>query len=362
MTVTVNRNNFLKALQATEKIISRNLNLPILSNILIRTEQGRLRLSSTNLEIGVNYWIGAKIEAEGEIAVPARIITDFMQSISDDRVTLTTKKNTLLVNSENFKTQILGFETNEFPIIPTVKSNQIVLINSQTLKNSLNCVVESTSISETRPELTGVFGIVTPNRITFAATDGFRLAEISLNQKNESNFEVIVPRATIYELIRIIGDLDEDLEILVSENQILVKSGEFNVLSRLIEGRYPDYKKIIPNNVISRALFNKDDLQRQIKLSSLFSSSVFDIKIEARTDKTIISAQNQDKGEIHSSIASILKNEPFQVSLNYNYFLDGLKVIDSKKIIVEYTGEGSPLVLKPEEGDKFIYLIMPIRQ
>ena len=362
MIITVNKNNFLKSLQVAEKIISRNLNLPILNNILLKTDKGRLKISSTNLEIGINYWIGSKIKEEGEIAVPAKIITDFIQNIQDEKVTLATKKNTLLINSDNYKTQILGFETKEFPIIPEIKEKPVMKIFSAVLKNALLSVVDSTAISETRPELTGVYVQLHNSGIDFAATDGFRLSEKRIPFENLKTASFIIPRTTIFEVIRIISDLDEDIHVSLSSNQILFSGNDFHIVSRLIDGQYPDYKKIIPDKFISKALFNKDDFQKQIRLSSIFSSNIFDIKLSVQNDKTVTLAKNQDRGEINSAISSILKNEPFEVSMNYHYLLDGLKIINSDKVVLEFTGNGSPLVIKPEEGKDLIYLIMPLRQ
>lgn len=362
MIITINKNNFLTALQATEKIISRNLNLPILNNILLKTEKGRLKISSTNLEIGINYWIGSKIKEEGDIAVPAKIITDFIQNIQDEKITLTTKKNTLLINSDHYKTQILGFETKDFPIIPEIKEKPVLKIPSQILKNALVSISDSTAISETRPELTGVFTQIEKSCIQFAATDGFRLAEKIIPLENNNQISFIIPRPTVFEVIRIISSIDEDILISLSANQILFQGSDFQLISRLIEGQYPDYKRVIPEKFVSKALFNKEDFQKQIKLSSIFSSNIFDIKLSVQNDKTLIFAKNQDRGEINSSISSILKNEPFDISVNYHYLLDGLKNINTQKIAVEFTGNGSPLILKPEDSKDFIYLIMPLRQ
>ncbi len=362
MNITINRNNFLKALQATERIISRNLSLPILNNILIKTDKGRIKISSTNLEIGINYWIGARIKEEGEITVPAKIITDFIQNIQDEKIILLVRKNILFINSDHYKTQILGFESKEFPIIPEIKEKPLAKLPSPVLKNTLTAVVDSTAISETRPELTGVNISFNDSVIEFAATDGFRLAEKIISCDNPKTTSFIVPRTTIFELIRIISDLDEDIHISVSNNQIMFFGSDFQLISRLIDGQYPDYKRVIPEKFISRALFNKDDLQKQIRLSSIFSSNIFDIKLQVQNNKTVILAKNQDKGEINSSISSVLKNEPFEISVNYHYLQDGLKIMNSQKVILEFTGNGSPLVIKPEEEKKLLYLIMPLRQ
>src|SRR3989338_2813084 len=176
MKITVNQKNLKKALNLVEKIVSKNTSLPILNNILLKTENGRLKVSATNLEIGVNYIIGAKIEEVGQIAIPARIISDFIGNILDDKVSLTTKNNILNINSERYKTQILGFDAKDFPIIPKIKSKPLAVIPTKILKNSLMTVIDSVAISEPRPELAGGFMGFNKDKIVFAATDRFKVS------------------------------------------------------------------------------------------------------------------------------------------------------------------------------------------
>src|SRR3989338_2183960 len=208
MKVTVNQKNLKRALGMVEKIVSRNPSLPILNNILLKTDNGRLKISSTNLEVGVNCRIGAIIDEVGEIAIPARVSSDFINNISDEKVILQTKNNILFVNSDKYKTQILGFDTKDFPIIPRLKEGPVAVISSKILRNMLYSVADAIAISETRPELAGVYSDFSAKKITFAATDSFRLAEICLDLKNISQHSVIIPRNTVMELIRITSDID----------------------------------------------------------------------------------------------------------------------------------------------------------
>ena len=345
-----------------EKVVSKNSSLPILNNILLKTENGRLKVSATNLEIGINYIVGAKIEEVGQIAVPARIISDFIGNIVDDKVSLTTKNNILSINSERYKTQILGFDAKDFPIIPKISSKSLAVIPTKLLKNSLMMVLDSVAVSETRPELAGVFINFNNDKIVFAATDSFRLTEKSVDFKNVQRQSFIIPRNTVAELIRVSGELERDLSFNVGDNQISFSNDDFEMVSRIVDGVYPDYKKIIPEKFISRVLVNKDELDKTIRIAGLFSTNISDIKINCSEGKMAVLAKNSDKGEIEILVDASLKNQPFEVSLNFHYLLDGLKILDTEKVVIEFTGQGSPLVIRPNDDRKdVVYLIMPLR-
>ncbi len=361
MIITTSQKNLKEGLTIVEKIVSRNTTLPILQNIVLKTENGRLKLSSTNLEIGINFWLGGKIEEAGDVAVPARIFSDFVNNLKDEKITIKSKENILLVNSDNYQTKIIGFSAKDFPIIPKPKENPFTVLNSGLLADLLRTVIDAAAISETRPELSGVFVNFAENTTEAAATDSFHLAEKSIKTKNKSLKNVIIPRYTVQELIRILSNLEGDIALSVSENQIFFTSSDLEIVSRLIDGRYPDYKKLIPDKWISKVLVNKNELEKNIRLASIFSSSISDIKMSAEEKGLKISAKNVDRGEIFSYTGANLKNDRFDLSLNHRYFLDGLKIIPTENVILEFTGEGSPLILRPEGRNDITYLIMPLR-
>jgi len=361
MIITTSQRNLKNGLGVVEKIVSKNTALPILQNIVLKTENGRLKLSSTNLEMGINFWLGVKIEEEGEIAVPARIFSDFINNIKDEKITLKSKENILFVDSNNYQTKIICFSAKDFPIIPKTKEKTFNTVEAGELFALFSTVIDAASLSDTRPELAGVFLYFSPETIEAAATDGFHLAENILNKKNQENKNIIIPRQTAQELIRILSNLSGRIAISISENQIFFSSPDWEVVSRLIDGRYPDYKKIIPEKWLARVLINKKDLEENIRLASIFSSGIFDITVSAKEKGLKISAKNADRGEIISFTEANLKNEPFELNVNYRYFLDGLKTIPTENVILEFTGEGNPLVLKPEGRNDITYLIMPLR-
>lgn len=363
MKITTNLKNLSKALTIVERVISKNPMLPILNNILLKVENGRLKVSATNLEIGINYLLGAKIDESGEIAVPARIFSDFVKNLEGDKLNLVTKNNILNINTEKYKTQILGFDPKEFPIIPKIKNDVLFLISSKILKAALSTVLDSMAISETRPELSGAYIQFDSNKFILAATDSFRLVEKIFELKQKNNLSFILPRGTVLELIRVLGELNEDIQVRYGDNQISFCTDDLELVSRLIDGNYPDYKKVIPEKYISKVLVKKDELEKNIRLAGLFSSNIADVNLNCDDKITTITAKNADKGEIQVVVESLLKNEPFNISLNHYYLLDGLKIIPTEHVVIEYTGPGSPLVIRPENDNKDLtYLIMPLKR
>lgn len=363
MRVVINYQNFKKGLKIIDKIVSKNLSLPILNNILIKTENGRLKISATNLEIGINYFIGAKIDEIGQITIPIKILSDFILNLIDEKITLSTKNNILNINSDKYKTQILGFDAKDFPIIPKIKDNQICKLPINLIKNNFISIFDSIALSETRLELTGVFIKFNERNIILVSTDSFRLTERLVNLKTLKSESLILPRNTVSELIRISNELEGDFNVYLKDNQIAFINDDFELVSRLIDGNYPDYKKIIPDKYISKVIIDKDIFEKNIRLAGLFSSDISDIKLNCYENKIIITSKNSSKGEIEISLESLLKNKPFEISLNYQYLLDGLRKMPTTKVILEFTGVGSPLILRPAEDKKeLLYLIMPFRK
>lgn len=362
MKVTVNQKNLRKALGLVERIVSRNPSLPILNNILIKTDNNQIRISSTNLEIGISCTIGAKIDEVGEIAVPARVFSDFINNVSDEKITLQTRNNVLFINSDKYKTQILGLDPKDFPIIPRLKEEPTTTLSSKILKSMLYSIADSMAISETRPELAGVYVDFGSKKTTFAATDSFRLTETVFNTNNAGQYSIIIPKNTVVELIRITSDIDGEVEIKVGDNQVSFCNSDFEMVSRLIDGNYPDYKKIMPVKFLSRVLVQRNDVEKDVRLAGLFSSNISDVKLSCSDNSITIRSKNSDKGEIETTVPAVLKNDPFEVSVNYRYLLDGLKIMDSKEVLLEFTGSSNPLVIKPYDSNRELtYLIMPLR-
>lgn len=363
MEFTANYKKLISAVRATERIISKNLSLPILNNILIKAKDNKITLSSTNLEIGINYWLGAKVIKEGEIAVPGKVLGDFLANLREEKISFSLKQQSLHIETENYKTKILTVNPKDFPIIPPNNGKLVFKIPSNQIKKALTFVFDSISLSETRPELNGAFINVREKEINIAATDGFRLAEKSIKNQNASERKLIVPRNTAAEIIRILEDREEEVLFNCSDNQVFISGADFELISRLIDGKYPDYKKVIPEKLITTVKVKKEDLERNIRLASIFSSSVSsDIKIESKNSLLSVSAKNTERGETEGTIKSELGKEDFEVSVNYNYLLEGLKNVSEDNVILGFSGQGSPLLLQGDGNKEANYIIMPLRR
>jgi DNA polymerase-3 subunit beta len=363
--------NFKKGLNLIQNIIGKNLTLPILNNILLSTEKRQLKLSATDLEIAITNYVVCKIEKEGAITVPAKTLVNFVSNLPNKKIEMTAKNNIIYLKCENFKSNIKGLDIKEFPIIPKIKSEPILEINSLNLKNALEQVVNFVSFSDIRPEITGVFfDFSSDKEIKFVATDSFRLGEKLVNLKNnkiKKNYQgsVIIPAKTVQELIRIISNLDEEevVEISIGDNQILFNLSKTQIISKLIEGSYPSYQQLVSQHFDTSVLINKEDLLKAVKLSSFFSSKINDVRLRVNSKKSLIEVYSQDieLGENLSELNCDAKGKDLEIIFNHKYLLDGLNDIDSKNIILGFNGETSPGIIKPEGDEGFNYIIMPIK-
>ncbi len=368
--------NLKQALNITERIIGRNLTLPILNNILFSVENNKLRVSSTNLEIGINCWVTGKIKEKGDITVPARLVNDFVNNLPNKKIEMKVKDKQLELKCEKFKATLKGLDAEDFPIIPKIKGKPLLKIKGNLLKNSFSQVVEMASLSESRPEISGIYMRFDKSLIKLAATDSFRLAEKNIEIKSNSAIEqlkdqsLIVPQRTIQELIRILGEKEtaaggqgQEVEIVLSGNQILFDFGYAQLISRLIEGQYPDYQQIIPDSFQTQVTINREELINNIKIASLFSGKINDIKISLSPRRSLIeiSAKDADVGENKSQIETNIKGKETEIIFNYRYLLDGLNNIFSDKIILGLNDSSNPVVMRPVGDMSYTYVVMPIK-
>lgn len=362
MKLIIHKNRLQRALNFVDRVALKNTTLPILSNVLLKTENGRMSVSATNLEIGISSIIGAKIESSGQIAVPGKVLSDFIRNTPDGNISLDLKQNTLHVQAGLYKTTILCFDASEYPIIPKIEGGVLYTIQVTDLHKLISTISDSVATSDSRPELAGAFLRFESDGVVMAATDIFRLAEERVAGKQKEQISIIIPRGTIIELSRILGDVSGEIIIRITDNQIAFSHEEFDIISRLIDGKYPDYRKVIPERSLAKVLVRRGELENAAKVAALFSSSISDIKIECDGKGLYMSGKNSSKGEARAGVEANIKGDAFEVSMNYHYFLDGLKVIPTEKIILEYTGKGSPFVMRPDTEERnIVYLIMPLR-
>jgi len=368
MNIICLQENLKRALNIVEKIIGRNLTLPILNNILLSIENNKLKISSTNLEIGINCWIPGKIKEKGSITVPAKLINDFINNLPNEKVELKVKDKQLELKCKKFKSTLKGLNADDFPIIPKIKSQSLINIKSNLLKNSLMQVVGMASTSESRPEISGVYMKFYKNTIKLAATDSFRLAEknIEINSKELKEQSIIIPQRTISEVIRILSEKEgqeEDVKITLASNQILFDFNSTQVISRLIDGQYPDYQQIIPSNSETEVTINRAELINNIKVASLFTGKINDIKMFVDPKKSVIeiSSKDADIGENKSKIEAEVKGKEVEVIFNYRYILDGLNNIYSDKVVIGLNDNVKPVLIRPVGDMNYSYVVMPIK-
>lgn len=364
MKASILRENLAKAMSVCGRVVTTRGSLEILSNVMISTESGRLKISATNLEVGVNFWVGAKVEKEGAITVPARLITDVISSLGSEKVILETDEMALHVNSDTDKLSIKGISAEEFPLIPTIE-NTAFKISSKTLKEALSQVTFAAALDEARPVLSGVYMLVDGDTLVLAATDSYRLAEkiIKLEKKVADKVEIIVPARALMELSRTLSDVSGDIKVCVNENQVSFAADEIEFTSRLIDGNFPNYKQIIPEGNDTKAIVKASDLASVLKVASLFArESANSVNIFIRSKGKIeVSANSSQIGDSSSTIEAQVEGKDGDISFNSKYILDVLASTKDENVEFEISGKLNPGVIRLEGKKDYTYIIMPLR-
>ncbi|MFH1030113.1 MAG: DNA polymerase III subunit beta [bacterium] len=350
--------------------ISKNLTLPILNNILIQTDNGRIKLATTNLEIGMIAWIGGKIINPGEITVPLKPLIGILNNISSEKVILKLEKDNLIIEGGSFKISLKGMAGKDFPIIPKVENGIEFKMSAEKFKKAVLKILPAVSISETRPELTGVLIELIEKRLNFVGTDGFHLAKTAIVvETNEvrDDFNIIAPAKTITEAVKCIGNSSGEILIRISESQILFNlNNNISVISRIIEGQYPPYKEIMPNNIGTKLFLNKDELLKSVKMAGIFTPvKSMEISFSQKDDNNVeIQSSSSEIGENSSILkADIQGNKINQFTFNYRYLLDGISQVDSDNVCFSINDTNTPIIITSDKEDEnnFLYLMMPLK-
>lgn len=379
MKISCTQENLNQGLFVVSHIASKNTALPILNNILIQAKENTIKLSATNLEIGVSCVVRGKTEADGDFTVQSKLLADYVALLPKERVDLSTqpKNQVLEVICKNHSTKIKGQLSTDFPLIPEIEKNKAAVLDYNDFRQALNQVVFAVSVSESRPEINGVLFNFVKDKLTLAATDSYRLAEKSINLISGSQISdqsVIVPARTLQELQRILGSFKdpaaisniEEVKIYLAENQILFVLGEVELISRLVEGQYPDYQQIIPQQSNTKASLSVSEFINATKTASLFTrSGIYDVNLEFSPDKKeiVVSSVNNQLGENISRLNAEISGDANTIVVNYRYLLDGLQNLEASQVEINVIDANSPCVLKPIGKDSdYLYIIMPIKQ
>lgn len=347
-----------------------NQTLPILKNIVLRAES-RLTVQATNLEIGVTVVTSAKITEQGSICVPFAPLASVINASTNERISLSVAQNVLTVATDNYEAKIQGLSVEEFPIIPklTTEENHIEF-SAEVFKMALSQVISAAAPQDFKPELNSVLISVSDSVVKCVATDGFRLAEKTINHNAfatsiQGELKALIPLKTVQEALRIFPN-NEQITLSFDENQVLFSSKDTTLISRLIDGAYPDYTAIIPRSTMNELVVEKEEFASAVKLVSSFSGKTSDIALSlADEEKAIeISASNQLVGENRYRVAlKKKKTEDFnKVVFNWKYLLDAIRVMPEGGVSLGFNGEGKPAVLRGVSDDSLFYIVMPIQQ
>lgn len=348
--------------------MSTRASLPVLSNILLATDGNRLRLSATNLEIGINYWIGSKVNDQGSLTVPARLFAEFVSSLPHGNIELSALDSVLTVKSPNYESKINGISADEFPLIPTITSDPALSLDAATFRDALAQVVVAASADEARPVLAGIYLYVEESSLFIVATDSYRLAEkrLELGEDAPDFFSVLVPARTMQELIKLLSDATGDVELYVDENQVMFRIADVELVSRLIEGQFPPYRRIIPESAETSFDIATNELARITKVASLFareSAGSIRLEIKAEGEVSVVSNDSEVGGNTSSAQCDV-SGDDGEISLNARYLTDALAAVKSSTVTVAISGKLSPCVISPadeDSGDDYIHIVMPLR-
>jgi DNA polymerase-3 subunit beta len=373
--ITCKQQDLSRGLSIVSHAVSNRSTLPILANILIATDNDRLRLSATNLEIGINCWVDCQIHEEGSTTVPAKLLTDFVNSLPQSAVDITVPEDTNKMNikSEGSSANIKGMDASEFPLIPSAEGGEPpVILDAATLKEMIAEVVIAASEDESRPVFTGVLVQVGNEQVTFAAADAFRLAVRSTPLPGDDTVhgDILIPARTLRELARILPS-EGAVQMIVTPNrsQVLFHTEQVDLVSRLIEGNFPNYRQIIPKEHTTRAVVDTKTFDARVKSAALFardSSNITRVKIEGGDGSGLepgvvtIEANTEDLGDNQGILNAAVDGPEQQIIFNVKYLADVLSVIGTPEVAIEVNAPTKPGVIKPIGHADYTYVIMPM--
>lgn len=379
MRISVLQENLAKGLSIVGRAVAARSTLPVLSNILLETDNSQLKLSAMNMEIGINCWIGAMIEEEGAITVPARLLSDFVNSLPKERIDLELDagKQNLHLGCARYEANIRGIDASEFPIIPTHRRETglpFVEVSPYKLRRMIEQVAFAAATDESRPTLTGVFTHFDHDRLTLAATDGFRLAVRStlLEEPVAGSVGVIIPARALTELSRIIGAVDlgeeDGVDVTVTEarNQVMFHLPGVDLVSQLIEATFPDYTKIIPTSYNTRAIVDTAELLKALRVAFLFarnSANIVRLDITPGDPGSIkLTASSAEMGDNEGEMDALVEGDPLSASFNAKFMIDVLSVIDTPQVMFDAVSATRPGVFRPvgAGSEEYTHVIMPM--
>ncbi|MBC7546989.1 DNA polymerase III subunit beta [Candidatus Saccharibacteria bacterium] len=362
MKLQVTQENLNRALSSVARVATSKNSLPILSNVLVKTSDNRLSLSATNLDIGITHYIGAKVSEEGSITVPARLMQDFVSSLPAGIINLDLAETKLKVTTDQYQSVVNGIVADDFPVMPAIANGKTWEVPGALLKKALQQVVFAASNDETRPVLTAVILHTFEGHLYMATTDSYRLAEKDLGPNTE-DVTLLIPASALQDLLRILGDTTDPVRVTHDDQQVLFQVGDVELVTRLIEGKYPDYRKLIPQSFATQATLKRADLVNVTKVSSLFareSAGSVTIEVDEASGNLSIRSVASQLGENNANAtASVIGSG--SITLNSRYLLDGLNALSGETVTFGFNGKLEPTLLTDAKAPDYRHVVMPLK-
>ncbi len=362
MKLQVTQENLTKALNTVARVANGRNTLPILSNVILRTVGTRLSIAATNLDIAITHYIGSKVATEGSITIPARLTQDFVSSLPSGVIDLTLEDNKLHISTDKYQSVINGVSADEFPIMPAITNGKKWTIDAKILKKGLQQTIIAASSDESRPTLTGIYLHTHEGSLYMVATDSYRLAERKLI-KVDSDVTLLIPANAMQDLLRIIADYEEEVEVTHDDQQILFRVGDVELVARLIEGKYPDYRKLIPSKFTTTATLNRAEFMNITKVSSLFareSAGSITIHVDGVKKEVSIRSIASQLGENTASAEAKVTGEG-DITLNSKYLTDALHVMTGDSVTFSFNGKLEPVLVKEDKANDYSHVVMPLK-
>ncbi len=360
------KNNLKRVVEIVAKICNESSNLPILKNLLIKVDNGEIKLSATNLEIGVTQICPGKIIESGAVTVPAGVFSSIISNLTSEVVNLSTEKDKFNIQTDNYEAQIQTLAVDDFPIIPNITNKDPVLIlPAARLKEIIAQVMSATTFSELRPEINGIFISAENNELRIAGTDSFRLAERIIYKdefslKGDEGWSLIAPLKTVNELIRVLPE-GEEVKIYIDSNQIMFSGEGVMIVSHLIDGSFPDYKQIIPSAYDTEVVALKEEMVTALKVVSVLSSKISDVTLAVNKNFIEITSMSQGVGENKYLVPAKVAGGGGKVVFNWHYLLSGIRSVKGGEIKLKVNFKDKPTAIKDSSDDSYIYILMPVK-
>ncbi len=371
MKLSILQENLAHGLSIVSRSVATRAQLPVLSNVLLATDKGRLKLSATNLETGVNLWLGAKVGKEGALSVPAKILTEFVTSLPAGKIEIKAQENNLHLVSGTYEASFVGMAASEFPTIPSLKKKADLQFSSSLLASAINEVAFAAAQDEGRPVLAGVLLKSQDKKLVLVATDGYRLSIKKIKETKgvdrikDLKKGLVLPARTLLEVARVVAEKEEEslgVSVAPEASQLIFTTSEIEIVSRLIEGNFPDFEKIIPGKGKTKVVLDREELTRAVRMAAIFArESANIVRFQISGNSLQISANTAQVGDNQSVLEAKVEGEKSEIAFNSRYLLDFLNIVNSDQIVFETSGALNPGAFRPVGESSYLHIIMPVR-